>query len=71
MATKAQPRQSKLTTDEKVNMLFRYMFNLQSADDEERFWNELSAVEVKELNNIRKEETISFEQLKAMSANHA
>ncbi len=71
MTTKAQPRLPKLTTDEKVNMLFRYVFNLQSADDEERFWNELSAAELKELNEIRKEETISFTQLQAVRATHA
>ena len=71
MAAKTCTRQPTLTTDEKVNMLFRYVFNLQSADDEERFWNELSAAELEEINDIRKEETISFEELKAVSALHA
>ena len=48
------------TQDQKIDMIFKFLFDQKNAEQEENFWNRLTDDEVNELRNIEKEKTISF-----------
>lgn len=51
------------TQEQKIDMIFKFIFNDKKAIEEERFWNELSESEVKELDTINRDTVISFDSL--------
>jgi len=51
---------SKISQEEKINIIFNYLFNGKSHIEEEIFWNTLSEKEINQLNEIKKEPKISF-----------
>ncbi len=56
---------SKLTPEEKINLIFDYLFNGKKHIEEERFWNELSNSELKNLEKLEAEPSLSFDDLKS------
>lgn len=59
MNTKVQ-----LSSNTKVNIIFDFLFNSEYHLKEEYFWNTLSQKEIKRLEKIKQEKTISFSELK-------
>lgn len=53
-----------LSTDQKVEILFSYLFSDSTAEEEELFWNRLTDAEIAELKKVQKEEMIPFSHLK-------
>jgi hypothetical protein len=43
-------------TEQKVEIVFNYLFDNNKANEEEFFWNQLSSSEISKLNKIKKEE---------------
>lgn len=56
-----------LSTEEKVSILFDYVFSGEKAKEEDFFWNHLSEGEMKDLEKIKEEKTISFVNFKKKS----
>ncbi len=54
----------KISTDQKVEMIFTYLFDGKKSEEEERFWNVISEKEIKELQRISTEETVPFSSVK-------
>ena len=52
-----------LSLEDKINLIFNFIFNWKSHIEEEIFWNSLSNKEVNELKKIKKEKTISLKEL--------
>ncbi len=55
----------KISQEEKIDLIFKYLFESESHIKEEDFWNKLSEIDFSELKNIKDEDSISFEELKA------
>ncbi len=55
--------QKNISTEQKVNIIFSYLFDDDKAVEEEFFWNEFKKEEIQEIDNIRQEESIPFEKI--------
>lgn len=51
--------------DEKIDLIFSYIFSDKEAIEEQNFWNELKNNEINNLSVIDKEETFDFSILKS------
>ena len=51
-------------TEQKVEIVFNYLFDNNKANEEEFFWNQLSSSEISKLNKIKKEEWVSLSELR-------
>lgn len=47
-----------LTLEEKINMIFNYLFEGKSQQEEEDFWNKLTEEEANELEVIKKQKPV-------------
>ena len=56
----------KLSKEEKIDLIFNFIFNGKSHQKEEEFWNSLSETEAKELEKIKKEDVVSINELKSL-----
>jgi len=53
-----------ISQEEKVNLIFEYIFDGDKHIQEEEFWNKLSKEDLVELKKVEDEKSISFEVLK-------
>lgn len=51
-------------TEQKIEIVFNYLFDNDKANEEEFFWNQLNNSEISKLNEVRKEEWISLSELR-------
>ena len=56
---------SKISQKEKVDIIFRYLFDGKSHIEEEKFWNALSNEDINQLESIKNEPTMSFSKFKS------
>lgn len=56
---------SDLSTEQKINKIYMYLFSDEKASEEEDFWNKLNDSELKKIDEIRKEEISDFDLLKS------
>ena len=54
-----------INTDEKINIIFSYLFSEDKSNEEEFFWNSLKKEEVCKLEEISNQETFDFNDLKS------